>query len=94
MDRQGRARDTVLVRSREMTGRNQTPPWWRGGGVGVKTTANKINLACCKISFNLLHTCMLVMNEIVNKEKQRRCRHEIFEEETSSRIITVSSSLK
>jgi hypothetical protein len=35
MDRQARTRDTVLVKSREMTGRSQTLPWWRGEG-GVK----------------------------------------------------------
>jgi hypothetical protein len=28
MDRQARTRDTVLVKSREMTGRSQTLPWW------------------------------------------------------------------
>jgi hypothetical protein len=31
MDRQARTGDTVLVVRREMTGRTQTPPWWRGG---------------------------------------------------------------
>jgi hypothetical protein len=40
MDRQARTRDTVLVMSREMTGRSQTLPWWLGEG-GVKTTENK-----------------------------------------------------
>jgi hypothetical protein len=40
MDRQTCTRDTVLVKSREMTGRNQTQPWWLEGG-GVKTTEKK-----------------------------------------------------
>ncbi len=31
MDRQARTRDTVLVNSREMTGKSQTLPWLRGG---------------------------------------------------------------
>jgi hypothetical protein len=39
MDRQTRPRDTVFVKSREMKGRSQTLPWWRGEG--VKTTENK-----------------------------------------------------
>jgi hypothetical protein len=30
MDRQARIGDTVLVKSREMTGRSQTLPWWLG----------------------------------------------------------------
>jgi hypothetical protein len=34
MDRQACTRDTVLVKSREMTGRSQTLPWWMGGGGG------------------------------------------------------------
>jgi hypothetical protein len=44
MDRQARTGDTVLVKSREMTGggKSQTLPWWLGGG-GVKTTENKIH---------------------------------------------------
>ncbi len=37
MDRKARTGDTVLVKSREMTGRTQTLPWWLGGA-GVKTT--------------------------------------------------------
>jgi hypothetical protein len=28
MDGQGRTRDTVLFKSKEMTGRSQTLPWW------------------------------------------------------------------
>jgi hypothetical protein len=47
MDRQARTGDTVLVKSREMTGRTQTLPWWLGGG-GVKTTDNKIHWPCWK----------------------------------------------
>ncbi len=43
MDRQVRTGDTVLVKSREMTGRIQTLSWWLRGG-GVKTTENKIRL--------------------------------------------------
>ncbi len=31
----------MLVKSREMTGKAQTLPWWLGGE-GVKTTENKI----------------------------------------------------
>ncbi len=43
MDRQARTtRGTVLVKSRKMTGRRQTQPWWLGKG-GVKTTENKIH---------------------------------------------------
>jgi hypothetical protein len=41
MDRQARTRDTVLVKSREMTGRSHTLPWWLEAA-GVKTTENKI----------------------------------------------------
>jgi hypothetical protein len=44
MDRQTRTRDTVLSKSREMTGWSRTLSWWRGGG-GVKTTENKIHRA-------------------------------------------------
>jgi hypothetical protein len=40
MDRQARTSDTVLVKSREMTGRSQTLPRWLGKG-GEKTTENK-----------------------------------------------------
>jgi hypothetical protein len=42
MDRQACTGDTVLVKSREITGRTQTLPWWLGEG-GVKTTENKTN---------------------------------------------------
>ncbi len=42
MDRQARTGDTVLVESKEMTGRNQKLPWWLWRG-GVKTTENKIH---------------------------------------------------
>ncbi len=45
MIRQARIGDTVLVKSREMTGRTQTFPWWLGGEV-VKTTENKIHPRC------------------------------------------------
>jgi hypothetical protein len=48
-DRQACARDTVLVKSREMTSRSQTLPWWLGGG-GVKTTENKIHWPGCACS--------------------------------------------
>jgi hypothetical protein len=43
MIRQARTGDTVLllVKTREMTGRAQTLPWWLRGE-GVKTTENKI----------------------------------------------------
>ncbi len=48
MDRRARTGDTVLVKSREITDRPQTLPWWQGGG-GVKTTENKIHRPrCCK----------------------------------------------
>ncbi len=45
MIRQARTGDTVLVKSREMTGRTQTLPWWlRGEGIkNRKTTENKIH---------------------------------------------------
>jgi hypothetical protein len=36
---QARTGDTVLVKSREMTGSSQTLPWWLGG----ETTENKIH---------------------------------------------------
>jgi hypothetical protein len=42
MDRQLRTGDTVLVNSREMTGRSQTLPWLLGEvGEGAKTTGGK-----------------------------------------------------
>jgi hypothetical protein len=41
MDRQARTGDTVLVKSREMTGREPSTAMWMNGG-GVKTTENKI----------------------------------------------------
>jgi len=41
IDRQARNGDTLLVKSREMTGRTQTLVWWFGGE-GVKTTENKV----------------------------------------------------
>jgi hypothetical protein len=42
MIRQGRTRDTALVKNREMTGIGaKLSAWWRGEG-GVKTTENKI----------------------------------------------------
>jgi hypothetical protein len=40
MDREASTPDTALVRSRKMTGRSHTLPWWLGGE-GVKTTENK-----------------------------------------------------
>jgi hypothetical protein len=40
MGRQARTRDTVIVKSREMTGRSQTLPLWLGGD-RVKTTETK-----------------------------------------------------
>jgi hypothetical protein len=42
MDRQARTHDTMLVKSREMTGSIQTLPWRRGGR-GVKTTDYQIH---------------------------------------------------
>jgi hypothetical protein len=45
---QARTRDTVLVKSREMTGRNQTLPWCLGGE-GVKATKNKIHLPAASV---------------------------------------------
>jgi hypothetical protein len=42
MDRQGRTGDTLLVKSREMTGRTQTLPRWLRGEE-VKTTENEIS---------------------------------------------------
>ncbi len=42
MDRQARTLGTVIVKSREMTGRRQTLPWWLWGE-GVKTADNNIH---------------------------------------------------
>jgi hypothetical protein len=42
MDRQALAGVTMLVKSREMTGRSQTLAWWLGEE-GVKTTEIKIH---------------------------------------------------
>ncbi len=42
MDRQSRTGDTVLVKSREMTGRTHTLQWWLEGD-RAKTTENKIH---------------------------------------------------
>jgi hypothetical protein len=42
--RQSCTGDTMIARSREMTGRSQTLLCWLGGG-GVKTTENKSTLA-------------------------------------------------
>ncbi len=41
-DRQSCTGDTMIAKSREMTGRSQTLLCWLGGG-GVKTTENKIH---------------------------------------------------
>ncbi len=41
MERQAHTGNTELVKSREMTGRSQTLPWWLRRG-GVKTTENQI----------------------------------------------------
>jgi hypothetical protein len=38
MDMQARTGDTVLVDSREMTGRTQTLPWWLQGDGGKQNT--------------------------------------------------------
>jgi hypothetical protein len=46
MDRQASNGDTVLVKSREMTGRAQTLPWWLEGE-RVKTTENKMHWSRC-----------------------------------------------
>jgi hypothetical protein len=42
MIRQARTGDTLLAKSREMTSRTQTLPWWLEIE-GVKTTENKIH---------------------------------------------------
>jgi hypothetical protein len=42
MERQAHTGGTELVKSREMTDRNQKLPWWLGRG-GVKTTGNQIH---------------------------------------------------
>ncbi len=44
--RQARTGDTVLVKSREMTGSTQTLPWWLWGE-GEKTTENKLRWPRC-----------------------------------------------
>jgi hypothetical protein len=49
MIRQTRTGDTVLVKSREMTGRTQALQCWLGGKRGVKTTENKIHWPRCYI---------------------------------------------
>jgi hypothetical protein len=41
MDRQARTGDAMLVKSRAITGRNQTLLWWLKGG-RLQTTENKI----------------------------------------------------
>jgi hypothetical protein len=46
MDRQACTGDTVLVKSREVTGSTQTLPWWLGVE-GVKTTENKKHWPRC-----------------------------------------------
>ncbi len=43
MDKQARTGDTVLIKSREMTGRRQILSWVAGGRRGVKTTENNIH---------------------------------------------------
>ncbi len=45
MDRQAHTGDTVIVKSREMTGRSRILPWWLGRE-GVKTTQIKIRWPC------------------------------------------------
>jgi hypothetical protein len=52
MIRQARTSDTVLVKTREMTGRTQTLQWWLGGE-GVKTTENK------HIPVDFSHQCLV-----------------------------------
>ena len=46
LDRKDRTGDTVLLNSREMTGRSQTLPWWWLVGEGVKTTENQLSRTC------------------------------------------------
>ncbi len=65
-----RTGDTVLVKSREMTGRTQTLQWWLKGE-GVKTTENKIDFPRCRAGriyaspkANKLHQSFLISPEI------------------------------
>ncbi len=56
MDRQARNGDTVLIKSREMTGRTQRIDCRGGlGGGGVKTTENKIRWTRCTKYSRPLH---------------------------------------
>jgi len=50
MIRQARTSDALLVKSREITGRTQTMPWWLGEE-GVKTTENRIHWPHCSRQF-------------------------------------------
>ncbi len=57
MIRQARIGDTVLVKSREMTGRTRTMPWWLGREE-VETTENKIRWprwTMCKVTLKNLN---------------------------------------
>jgi len=50
MIRRTRTVDTVFVKSRKMTGRIQTRPWWLGGE-GVKTTEKQIHCPRCSYHY-------------------------------------------
>ncbi len=66
MDRQARTSDTVLVKSRKMTGRSQTLPWWLGRG-GIKTTENKIKLApLMQVFCKLMYFIIILVHSILS----------------------------
>jgi len=66
MDRQARTGDTMPDKSREMTGRSHTLPWWLGGG-GVNMTENKIQWPCwLQQLFYLKSTLKKVSNLLVD----------------------------
>jgi hypothetical protein len=67
MIRQARSGDIVLDKSREMTGRTQTLPWWPGwgGGEGVKTTEIKIHWFRWFLGWELLGLSTLVDGALI-----------------------------
>jgi hypothetical protein len=72
MDLQARTCDTGLVKSREMTGRSQTPPWWLGGE-GAKTT-EKNKLASLVSPFYSTSASELKYRHFPNSLNGRYCK--------------------
>jgi hypothetical protein len=63
---QARTGDTVLVKSREMTGRTQTLPWWLREE-GVKTTEkNILHWPHCPLPFPQTHQRFFPYSTVVN----------------------------